>query len=534
MGEQGNFVTRPAVGPIEEESASMSMDEFEAVFWRANEGMEDAHPALVAGFVAIYEQLWRSETGVSRVGFTDVTLRDGQQQQTNEVTVEERVEVFDTIISTGVDRIEIGHLGNANGDQQLARALVRHIADKEKTDSLYKDVKIQVLFGSQEKEVQEGSQILLDAFQQAYPETWEREIAERVVVHVYDRVDPNLMNTASEPYDIRQSAYRVSVAAAYAQVAGFKNFSISGEATTAIEPEGAIQYYRSITERLFAGGAETVNVNLPNTYGYSATAEWNTATVAAFNAAVKYGFEEKVTTSIHAHNDVDNAISYTMSALVAGIDRVEGTLIGVGERTGNAATIDVVARLLEQARHQKLRQERAAEQQRVSWLAQHASQVIMKRIVTISPAIAENLHNWYPAGEKLAKIFGPHADYRWRRTAVGNRYAHHNGSGPHDQVMAAAIIDPVNHPGDISYEWALLTHSALGRPGMEDIAVGDPVAVDEVTIGNYAGGGKTRAIKEGGLQRASDEEVARARVEFRARRQALLDALLSGVKLVSG
>ncbi len=519
---------QPPVGTMPE--PLVVSDEFEAI-WRANY-MEGVHPAIEAGFLAIDKQLRNPETAISYLHFTDVTLRDGQQQQMNEVSTEERIEVFDNIVSTGVDRIEIGHLGNANGDQQLAVALVKHIAEKEKTDGRYKNVKIQVLFGSQEKEIKEGIRILRDAFVEHYPESWEQEIADRVVVHVYDRVDPNLLNTASEPYSIKDSAFRVSVAADHAQAAGFKKFSISGEATTATMPEESIQFYRSITGRLLDNGAETVNVNLPNTYGYSATKEWNTATIAVFNAAVKYGFEDKVTTSIHAHNDVDNAVAYAISAIVAGINRVEGTHIGVGERTGNTANVDVVAWLLEQARHQKMREKRG--EQRSSRLAQHAGKMMLKRTAVISPAIVENLHNWYPVGERLAEIFGPHAEYRWRRTAVGNRYAHDNGSGPHDQVMAAAILDPVRHPGDSSYEWALLTHNALGRPGTEDIAIGDPRAVDAITVSNYAGGGKTLAIKAGTLKRATPEDVAKARAEFRLRKQELLDALLKGVEVVRG
>jgi len=520
-------VGEQSVGTIQRPFAGI--DEFEAI-WKANY-MEDVHPAIEAGLSAIDSQLKNPEASISHLHFTDVTLRDGQQQQTNEVTTEQRIEVFDSIMSTGVDRIEIGHLGNKNGDQQLATALVSHIAEKEKTDELYKNVKIQVLFGSQEKEIQEGSQILLDAFREQYPETWEQEIAERVVVHVYDRVDPNLLGTASKPYTIKDSAFRVSVAAAHCLAAGFKNFSISGEATTAIMPEESVQFYRSITERLLDNGAATVNVNLPNTYGYSATEEWNTATMAAFNAAVKYGFEDKVTTSIHTHNDVDNAISFTMSAIVAGIDRVEGTLIGVGERTGNAANIDTAARLLEQARHKKIRERHG--EQRSSRLAGHAGAVTLKRTIILSPSVVDNLHNWYPAGEKLAKIFGPHSEYRWHRTAVGNPYAHDNGSGPHDQVMAAAVTNPLKHPGDSGYEWALLTHNALGRPDTEDIAVGDPQAVDRITVGNYAGGTKTQAIKNGTLLRAAPEDVAKARIEFRLRKQELLNALLRGVEVVS-
>jgi isopropylmalate/homocitrate/citramalate synthase len=512
-----------AMGP----EGGIEADRF-AEIWHGNDMSN--HPAAEAGIAAI-DSYVRATPEQSTLYITDVTLRDGQQQQMNEVTVQDRIEVFDEIVSTGVDRIEIGHLGNKNGDQELAAALVGHIAEREQTDELYRDVKLQVLFGSQEDLIQDGAAVLQEAFKEHYPDSWQEEMARRVVVHVYDRVDPALVATASEPYDNEESAKRVCTAAAHAQNAGFKHFSISGEATTAIDPDSAAQFYRTTVEQLVENGAETVNVNLPNTYGYSINSDWNTATMAAFNAAVKYGFDEKVTTSIHPHNDVDNAVSFTMAAIAAGFDRVEGTLIGVGERTGNVATIDVLARVFEHARHQKLQEQRA---QRMSCFAQHAGKMTMQRTVKIDKRIIDRSEQWYPAAENIAEIFGPHARYRWHRTAVGNPYAHDNGSGPHDQALAKAVIDPLNHPADTNYEWALLTNGILGRPKTEDIAVGDPEAVKSVTVNNHAAGGKTWAIMHGELERPPAHVVEQAREEFRQRKQAVKDIATKGVVIVSG
>jgi isopropylmalate/homocitrate/citramalate synthase len=497
--------------------------------WRGNE-MAIGHPALAEGIAAADNQTF-GQAEPSTVYITDVTLRDGQQQQMNPVTTEQRIEVFDTIVGTGVDRIEIGHLGNKNGDQELAAALVGHIAEREKEYELYKDVKLQVLFGSHEELIQDGSALLQKAFQKHYPKTWQDEMAKRVVVHVYDRVDPNLTATAKEPYDNEESARRVCVAASHALDAGFTQFSISGEATTAIDPDSAVQFYRTTAEQLIENGAESVNINLPNTYGYSANHDWNLATLSSFNAAVKYGLDDKITTSIHPHNDVDNAVGFTIAAIVAGFDRVEGTHIGVGERTGNVATIDVLSRILEQARHQILREER---EQRISKIAHNAGKLTVQRTVSVDERIVSRLDQWHEAGEKIADIFGPHAKYRWQRTAVGNKYAHDNGSGPHDQAMAAAILDPVRNPGDSNYEWALLSHSIFGRPGTEDIAIGDPQAVNGITVANHAAGGKSWAIKKGELTRASDRTVEKARIEFNQRKQAVIQKLLEGVMVVGG
>lgn len=485
------------------------------------------------GIEAIGRLASGSSSEVSEAGFTDVLLRDGQQQQTKPLTAEERLEVFEEIVSTGVDRIEIGHLGNENGDQQLASMIIDHIASLDANDDRYEGLKLQVLFGSQEDKIKEGVDVITKAFIRNYPDNWEEEMADRIVVHVYDRVDPNLLATASEPYDIQESAYRVTKAAAHAQSAGFNNFSISGEATSAITAEEAVQYYRSITSQLFDNGAESVNINLPNTYGYSTNHDWNVGTMAAFNASVKHGFEEgRVTTSIHPHNDVDNALDYVNSAFVAGIDRVEGTGPGMGERTGNVALIDVMARILEQARHQIIR-ERESGQGKERTFAKFAGSVAVSRTIKISPRIVENLYKWYPVSAKISESFGQHALYRFHRTAVGNPYAHDNGSGPHDQAMAAAITNPVQTPGDSNYEWALITNGILGRD-TEKIVLGDPHAVDAITVGNHAGGGKTKAIKEGKIKRAEEHTVVQAKEQYKARQQAIIDQLLEGVELVTG
>jgi isopropylmalate/homocitrate/citramalate synthase len=468
------------------------------------------------------------EKRVSTLHITDVTLRDGQQQQTNEVTTAERVAVFDSIISTGVDRVEIGHLGNGNGDQQLAGEIVRRVAEREGEDERYANVKLQVLFGSQENLIEEGIGVLQTAFQEQYGEDWQAKMADKVVVHVYDRVDENLTSISSSPYDAKESARRVTTASQHAIDAGFKHFSVSAEAATAVTPETAIQFYRSLSQYLVSHGAETVGANLANTYGYSANAEWNTATLAAFNAAVKYGFEPgQVTTSIHTHNDVDNAVGFSMGAIVAGFDRVEGTLTGMGERAGNVASVDVVARMVEAARHEEEQQYRA------STIAQFAGRRSLSRTVQLDPGIITNINNWYSAGEEVSRIFGEHAEYRWRRTAVGNPYAHDNGSGPHDQTMRAAIENPVEHPPYRNYGWALATNNIFGRPNTAEVAIGDPNAVQKITVGNHAGGGSTRAVLDGSVQRADTDSVERATKNLRGYQQAILGRLANGTTVVA-
>jgi isopropylmalate/homocitrate/citramalate synthase len=466
---------------------------------------------------------FRSQKGNAReIFFTDVTLRDGQQQRTNDVSLEQRLEIFNKIIGTGLDRIEIGHLGNSNGDQQLARLIVKSLAEKPHQN---KNLKIQVLFGSQQDIIQQGIEVLQQAYQESYGENWQTAMADQVVVHVYDRLDENLRNTSSVYYTAEESAQKVCEASSFAIKAGFKNFSISGEATSAVSLKQAIKYYKTINDYLFANGAVSVNNNFANTYGYSPNQNWDYSSLKAFNDAVKKGNASRVTTSIHAHNDTNGAIDFSIIALKAGFDRVESTHIGMGERVGNVATVDIMARLIEQAKFATDTEQQvdiANSSLSKQQIIKHGKNVLTfmfnyknkHRPVKLGKNIVDCLLKYYETGQYLSEVFGPHADYRFKRTIIGNDYIFDNGSGPHDQALASAVIDPVNNPPYKNYEWVISLAHMMGHPLAHKLAIGDPVAVDAVTVAGFTGGGKTKAIKQGALKRASAEQIALAEQNF--------------------
>lgn len=499
--------------------------------WEANYITPD-HPVIAAANWIVDGELGQNDHEPTIVYFTEVTLRDGQQQQTDAVTTEERLAVFDSIVKTGVDIIEIGHLGNGNGDQQLAREIVKQVAEREDRDERYARIRLQVLFGSQGHLIREGIGVLEAAFQEHYgTDGWRRAMSDMVVVHVYDRLDENLRDTSSTPYTAEESAARICSAAQHALDAGFRQFSISGEGATAARPETAIQFYRTINQYLVEREASIVNVNLANTYGYSPHGDWNAATLAIFNAAVKHGFDNRITTSIHMHNDVNNALDFSMAALVAGFNRVEGTHIGMGERAGNVANVDVMARILEQAKHAVDTEERVATEQ--SRIAQGTGKLVLRRNIQLPVDVVPYLEHWYATGEYMSEVFGEHAAYRWKRTTLGNPYQNHNGSGPHDHAMAAAIMNPVKYPPYRHYQWFLAVADILGKPDAKDLAVGEPTAVDRVTVGNYAGGGKTQKIKRGLIPRAEPETVAQAQDIFAKYTERIVRRAVEGVNIVA-
>jgi hypothetical protein len=199
----------------------------------------------------------------------------------------------------------------------------------------------------------------------------------------------------------------------------------------------------------------------------------------------------------------------------------------MGERSGNVATVDVVYRQLEQAMAAL-----NAESKPISKIARRISSAVLSRTVAMDPQIANNLKNWNTASENISRIFGPHAEFRWQRTIIGNPYKYDNGSGPHDQAMAAAISDPVNHPPYKHYQWGLVPGSMMGVKIADLLAIGDPEAIDSVTVANYAGGRKTQMIKNGEIKRAPEAEIEIARRNFEKLKFNIAERALSGVRII--
>lgn len=431
------------------------------------------------------------------IGFTEVTLRDGEQQEKVHAVmpVEDRIEVFDQIVSTGIGRIEIGHLGNEH-DIDFARALIRHIGDKSAVgDENYDAVTLQVLFGSQPELIDTGIEAL-NGFD-----------PDRVVLHIYDRASPHLRGLASEPYSNQQSTKRVAAAAGIALGKGFKNFSVSGEGT--VDPdltvdEAVDDFYLPVIRELESRGASSININLPNTFGSSLGGEWGKFGLAVFNDRLKSTHPD-ITTSIHAHNDYNSAAEYAIAALESGFDYVEGTLIGMGERAGNVALSDVMVRLLEDAR---MIAEIRAKGEAASHVAKMALHNTLWSDRILDERIVNSLAGWYQAAENISNIYG--TLNRFYQTSLGNQEAYGAGSGPHAHANQEMLRDPVNKPLWQNYGRVALIHAVLGRPEARQILVVDPERIRQITLATHAAGGSTERVLTEAIEECSDEDRTNA------------------------
>lgn len=428
------------------------------------------------------------------IEFTEVTLRDGEQQEKRypEMPIPDRIDVFEACIDAGVTTIEIGHLGN-DPDIELASAIVKRIKTAEALGSTrYEDVSLQILFGSQKDLIEKGTRVF-DDFDK-----------DRVIVHVYDRVAEYLRILASDPYTISQSAERVAEAAHIAADYGFNRFSISGEG--AIDPLTAIElvtdFYTQVGQSLQKRGITAINFNLANTFGLSIT-ESTPDELAFFDTRSKTEVPG-ATTSVHVHNDHTSAAEFAVAAITAGFDKVEGTMIGMGERAGNVALVDVVVRLLENARANIERQEAYRAMEGMGRVAVGSSAESIWKTRHIDPKVMTSIDRWHDISAEIADIYD--TGDRFAKTSLGNPAAYAAGSGPHAHANREFARDPINKPLWRSYGWSAIVHAMMGRKEAREILAVDKERIKRITLETHAAGGSTRSIHEDKVIFASDED----------------------------
>lgn len=423
------------------------------------------------------------------IEFTEVTLRDGEQQQKRHevMPIEDRLEVFDNLVFAGMRRIEIGHLGNAH-DVTFAKALVKHITEVEQFDNRYKEVELQVLFGTKEDFIEPGLEAL-EGFNK-----------DRVVVHAYDRVSSDLRNLAASPKSAQESAAEVVKTCQKAIGLGFTRLSVSGEGAVnnTDHPSDVFDFYASIVREASNSGATEINVNLANTFGLSPTGQWDEPMLRRFNREVKsIPTAAIITTSVHAHNDMNSAAEFSMTAIRGGFDRIEGTMTGMGERAGNTAILDVMTQYIEHARVAE-----DLKTQALGKLVVKQTDLWSKR--SIPTEIVQSLADWHAIAARISDIYDTMD--RFERTSLGNPYAYDAGSGPHAHANKLALEDPVHHPLWRNYCTSAIPHAMLGRPEAKQILAVDPDRLKRMTLQTHAAGGSNRAIHEDTLVVAPESE----------------------------
>ena len=257
-----------------------------------------------------------------------VDLRDGNQALIDPMVVQEKIEMFQYLIELGFKEIEIGFPAAS----QIEFDFLRELIDRKMIPD---DVWVQVLTQCREE--------LVDRTFEAI------EGCKQAIVHIYN-------STSVLQRDVvfnmnKEEVINIAVRGTEMVKEKVKNFpgkivlEYSPESFTGTEVEYALDICTAVQETWGATKENPIIINLPSTVemttpnAYADQIEW-------MNKHFKN--RESIILSVHPHNDRGTGVASTELAILAGADRVEGTLFGNGERTGNVDVLTVAYNMFSQ------------------------------------------------------------------------------------------------------------------------------------------------------------------------------------------
>ena len=262
------------------------------------------------------DRTWPSKTIEKSPIWASVDLRDGNQALIDPMTIEQKMRFFNTLVEVGFKEIEIGFPSAAQVEFDFARKLIEE-------NHVPNDVTLQVL-------VQAREHLIARTFESL-------KGAKRAVVHVYNstsRVQREKVYAKNKD-EIKEIAITGAkllkeYAAKYPETEWV--FQYSPESFSQTETEYAVEVCDAVCNIWQPQQGQEVILNLP------ATVEASMPNV--FADQVEYfcrnlAHREHVIVSLHTHNDRGCAVAAAELGVLAGADRIEGTLLGNGERTGN-------------------------------------------------------------------------------------------------------------------------------------------------------------------------------------------------------
>ncbi|WP_418870546.1 2-isopropylmalate synthase [Selenomonas bovis] len=250
-----------------------------------------------------------------------VDMRDGNQALVIPMSLDQKLEFYKMLLKVGFKEIEVGFPAASDTEYEFLRRLVED-------DLIPDDVTVQVLTQAREHIIRKTFDALKGV--------------KNAIVHVY-----NSTSVAQRQQVFRKSKDEIKQMAVdgakllkeLTEEAGANyRFEYSPESFTGTEPEYALEVCNAVLDvwqptpdhKAIINLPATVEMSMPHVFGMQ---------VAYMNKNLKY--RDGVVLSLHPHNDRGCGVADTEMGLLAGADRVEGTLFGNGERTGNVDIVTV-------------------------------------------------------------------------------------------------------------------------------------------------------------------------------------------------
>jgi 2-isopropylmalate synthase len=275
------------------------------------------------------DRTWPDAQLTAAPTWCSVDLRDGNQALIDPMDPARKLRFFEVLLGMGFKQIEVGFPAASQPDFDF----IRQIIEEERIPS---DVAIQVLVQCRPELIDRTFESIAGAANAIVHFYNSTSTLQRRVVFGLDR--PGIIEVAT-------SAARL-VKKMEASVPGTNVvYEYSPESFTGTEPDFAVEICEAVMDVIEPTSARPMILNLPNTvemYGpnlYADVIEWFGRTIRDRDAIVL---------SLHPHNDRGTAVAAAELAQLAGADRVEGTLFGNGERTGNVDVVNLAMNLFSQ------------------------------------------------------------------------------------------------------------------------------------------------------------------------------------------
>jgi len=285
--------------------------------------------------IRLTDRTWPDQVIDVAPNWCSVDLRDGNQALINPMNIEQKTRMFDLLVKLGFKEIEVGFPSASQPDFDFVRKLIEE-------NRIPEDVTIQVLTQAREDLISRTYESL-DGVKQA-------------IVHVY-----NSTSTVQREQVFgrdREGIKEIAVQGArwvrdyskrYPQTRW--TFQYSPESFTGTEIDYAVEVVDAVTDVWQPQSGQRVIINLP------ATVEMSTPNVFADQIELfcrNVARREHIEISLHTHNDRGCGVAAAELGVMAGADRIEGTLIGNGERTGNMDIVTMGMNLYSQGVDPKL------------------------------------------------------------------------------------------------------------------------------------------------------------------------------------
>ncbi len=290
------------------------------------------HPTSLSKYrpfppVSLPDRTWPDQVLVHAPQWCSVDLRDGNQALPQPMSIEEKLEFFDLLVGVGFKQIEVGFPSAADTEFNFLRRLIDE-------NRIPEDVTIQVLVQTREPLIRRTFEAI--------------DGAKRAIVHIYNSTSP-LQRRVTFGDASRESIKQIAVDGAELVkklVPTIPRTEVvlqySPESFSDTELDFALDCCNSVIDVWQPTPEKKMIINLPD------TVQWSTPNIHADMIewmCRNLTKRESIIVSLHTHNDRGTGVAATELGLMAGADRVEGTLFGNGERTGNLDIVTVALNL---------------------------------------------------------------------------------------------------------------------------------------------------------------------------------------------